>query len=360
MPEKTCYNSPMSTLRLRLFGLPHFEASGGEVAFGRRRALALIAYLAVTRQPQSRDRLLGLLWPDFDPSSARNNLRRELSLLNALAGAPLLDADRQSVAIAPSSSLWIDVEVSRQQLTYYFQMSGRFREAAELFTHTLERIKQRDLAGQYRTLRAQLACYKGWFYLRLGQFERTEATFLAGHNLYTKIGIPHLPPAGLERAYDEAIRLYEESLGLYRQLSDIGGLAAALGGLAKVRWASNQPQAAVDAYGEALQRAREISYLPLTLSLLAEMGAVFLEAGHRERGAELLAIAFYHPASGQEVRDRAKGILEQYNLQLAQPQVATAIDLTEPAAFAEVMAALPAELNAVVARYRSNEAPVVS
>ena len=33
----------------------------------------------VPRQPQERDALLALLWPEFDAPSARNNLRRELS-----------------------------------------------------------------------------------------------------------------------------------------------------------------------------------------------------------------------------------------------------------------------------------------
>lgn len=92
----------MSNLRLRLFGAPRFESDSGEIAFGRRKAMALIAYLAMTQQPQSRERLLGLLWPDFDPPSARNNLRRELSLLNAVLGGDLLRADRTVVALADS------------------------------------------------------------------------------------------------------------------------------------------------------------------------------------------------------------------------------------------------------------------
>jgi len=90
----------MSNLRLRLFGTPRFESNGGEIAFGRRKAMALIAYLAMTQQPQSRERLLGLFWPDFDPPSARNNLRRELSLLNAVLGGDVLRADRTVVMLA--------------------------------------------------------------------------------------------------------------------------------------------------------------------------------------------------------------------------------------------------------------------
>lgn len=89
----------MPSQELRLFGIPRIEEDGVEIAFGRRKALALLAYLAVMQQPQSRDRLLALLWPDFDPSSARNNLRRELSLLNALFGADLVHADRTSVSL---------------------------------------------------------------------------------------------------------------------------------------------------------------------------------------------------------------------------------------------------------------------
>jgi DNA-binding SARP family transcriptional activator len=70
-------------LRLFLFGTPRIEHHGQAVLLRHTKALALLAYLAVTGQPQDRDALLALLWPEFDAASARNNLRRELSRLKS-------------------------------------------------------------------------------------------------------------------------------------------------------------------------------------------------------------------------------------------------------------------------------------
>jgi DNA-binding SARP family transcriptional activator len=43
--------------------------------------MALLAYLAVTGSPHSREALATLFWPEHDQSSALANLRRELSRL---------------------------------------------------------------------------------------------------------------------------------------------------------------------------------------------------------------------------------------------------------------------------------------
>ena len=58
----------MPRLTIRLFGSPELELSGRPVETDRRKAVALLAYLAVTGIPQSRDALAALFWPDFDTS----------------------------------------------------------------------------------------------------------------------------------------------------------------------------------------------------------------------------------------------------------------------------------------------------
>jgi hypothetical protein len=45
----------MTALTLRLLGSPLIELDGCAVQLGRRKAVALLAYLALTRQPHSRD-----------------------------------------------------------------------------------------------------------------------------------------------------------------------------------------------------------------------------------------------------------------------------------------------------------------
>ncbi|MFN2220234.1 MAG: SARP family transcriptional regulator, partial [Anaerolineae bacterium] len=76
----------MPRLSLRFLGPPLIELDGQPVHLGRHKAVALLAYLALTRQPHSRDALATLLWPELDQSHARGQLRRTLSLLNRTLG----------------------------------------------------------------------------------------------------------------------------------------------------------------------------------------------------------------------------------------------------------------------------------
>ena len=86
----------MPRLELYLLGPPRVELDGEPVQIGRRKAIALLAYLAVTSEPHSRDSLAALLWPEYDQSSAPADLRRSLSLLNRSLGKGWLVADRET------------------------------------------------------------------------------------------------------------------------------------------------------------------------------------------------------------------------------------------------------------------------
>ena len=106
----------MPHLALYLFGPPRFELEGAPLEIERRKAIALLVYLAVTGQSYSRDALATLLWPEYDQSRARAALRRTLSVLNkALQGSPL-EIDRETVALKQSQEVWIDLDQFRQQL----------------------------------------------------------------------------------------------------------------------------------------------------------------------------------------------------------------------------------------------------
>jgi DNA-binding SARP family transcriptional activator len=61
----------MSQLALYLLGPPRLERDGVPVEFRYRKNIALIAYLAVTGQPHTRETLITLLWPELDPGRAR-------------------------------------------------------------------------------------------------------------------------------------------------------------------------------------------------------------------------------------------------------------------------------------------------
>ncbi len=82
----------------------------GEVALANRKALALLAYLAVeSKQVHSRDALLGLLWPDLPDADARNNLRVTWSQLRARLGDDFLLSNRIEMQFDPHSAYELDV-----------------------------------------------------------------------------------------------------------------------------------------------------------------------------------------------------------------------------------------------------------
>jgi len=74
----------MAQVMLYLFGTPRVAKNGASIELNLRKGLALLAYLAVTRQPQSRDTLATLLWPEKDQQAARSNLRRTVYELGQL------------------------------------------------------------------------------------------------------------------------------------------------------------------------------------------------------------------------------------------------------------------------------------
>jgi predicted ATPase/DNA-binding SARP family transcriptional activator len=107
----------MPRLSLRFLGPPIIELDGEPVHLGRHKAVALLAYLALTGQPHSRDALATLLWPELDQSHARGQLRRTLSLLNRTLGRQWLAVDRETAAWAGEAEAWVDVDVLRERLT---------------------------------------------------------------------------------------------------------------------------------------------------------------------------------------------------------------------------------------------------
>ncbi len=92
----------MSSLRLALLGPPRAELGGAPVLFDTRKALALLAVLAVRGEAQSRDALAALLWPEHDAAHAGGALRRTLSVTRTGIGPDALRLVGRSVELAPS------------------------------------------------------------------------------------------------------------------------------------------------------------------------------------------------------------------------------------------------------------------
>jgi len=76
----------VAELRIQLLGAPSIKAGRALIETDTRKATALLAYLAVSEQPQRRATLAALLWPDADEQKARGALRRTLSVLRGALG----------------------------------------------------------------------------------------------------------------------------------------------------------------------------------------------------------------------------------------------------------------------------------
>ena len=98
----------MAELRIALLGPPRVERDGAPIEVDTRKAIALLAYLAIHPGRHGRDAVAGLLWPEYDTEHARGALRRTLSTLNKAVGPGWLAADRTTVGFA-RTSFWLDV-----------------------------------------------------------------------------------------------------------------------------------------------------------------------------------------------------------------------------------------------------------
>ena len=97
-----------SDLRIFLFGSPRIEYRGHSIKLERRKALALVSYLACAEHRQSRDVLAELLWPDLDRDHGRSALRSALLALTTPVATNWIEADRMTVGLK-SDVVWIDV-----------------------------------------------------------------------------------------------------------------------------------------------------------------------------------------------------------------------------------------------------------
>jgi len=106
----------MARLSLSLLGSFQAVLDGRPITgFASDRMRALLAYLAVEAgRPHRREKLVGLLWPDWPEPSASTNLRNALSNLRkpsatGEAAAPVLLIDRETIQFSPAGDGWVDV-----------------------------------------------------------------------------------------------------------------------------------------------------------------------------------------------------------------------------------------------------------
>jgi DNA-binding SARP family transcriptional activator len=101
---------PAVSLRIQLLGPPRISVDGRPLVVDTRKAIALLAYLAIVDRPIGREPLVELLWPEADPDDGRGALRRTLSVLRTGLGGSWLAVDRRQVAVVREG---VDLDVAR-------------------------------------------------------------------------------------------------------------------------------------------------------------------------------------------------------------------------------------------------------
>ncbi len=232
-------------LQVFLFGLPRLVRNGEGVTVGRKKTLAMLAYLTITGQQHSRDVLATLFFPENDVESARANLRREIYWLGQALGKQLLSVDREKVGIYQPSLIWVDAIAFQEKLTFsrsHAHQSEDCIACQTVLSEAVDLYRGDFLAGfglpdslefedwqffQSEQLRQGLteALKKlGAWHIRKGEFVRAieytrqwlaidllnETVHQQLIQLYAWSG----QPAAALRQYQECARLLEEELGL--------------------------------------------------------------------------------------------------------------------------------------------------
>jgi DNA-binding SARP family transcriptional activator len=141
-----------------------------------RKAIALVAYLAIEDQAFRRDSLAGLLWPEHDSNQARGALRRTLSTLKKAMGGEGLVADRAAVGLAPNSvstdALTFETLIDQSSSPYE---AGDCDAALSLLERAIALYKGDFLAGF--SLRDSVD-FEDWQYYQAESYKRLMSTAL--------------------------------------------------------------------------------------------------------------------------------------------------------------------------------------
>jgi DNA-binding SARP family transcriptional activator/tetratricopeptide (TPR) repeat protein len=96
--------------KLYLLGQPHGERDGLSIGLSAKAA-ALLGYLALSNDPQPRERVLGLLWGESTEEAARKNLRNTLWAIRKDLGSEAIETAGDRLAL--DDGLQVDVRTLR-------------------------------------------------------------------------------------------------------------------------------------------------------------------------------------------------------------------------------------------------------
>ncbi|HUS13879.1 MAG TPA: BTAD domain-containing putative transcriptional regulator, partial [Chloroflexia bacterium] len=119
----------MSNLDLHFLGPVRFWHNGQPVDAPPAKATALLAYLAVTRTPQTRDTILALLWPESGADAARKNLRNILWAIRKGLGDDVLQTAEERLRLldAAAVDVWVVESAATEGQAAGADPAARFR-----------------------------------------------------------------------------------------------------------------------------------------------------------------------------------------------------------------------------------------
>jgi tetratricopeptide (TPR) repeat protein len=114
--------------------------------------------------------------------------------------------------------------------------------------------------------------------------------------------------------HQRAARLFREALALREEVGDRWGVAMARVHLGRVFAARREHDRARDHLLRALRIAWSLSITPIVVEALAELASLNLSEGDTHRAREILAAVIDHPAAPKPVRERARTLMGEENV----------------------------------------------
>jgi predicted ATPase/DNA-binding SARP family transcriptional activator len=118
--------------RLHLLGAFALLCEGKVIHLPTQKTQLLLAYLVLNPSPQPREQLAALLWGDASMEQASGSLRKALTLLRKALGQEVLLADRETIQINPSFTLWVDALDFQEQARQFLATSSPNPDGIEL------------------------------------------------------------------------------------------------------------------------------------------------------------------------------------------------------------------------------------
>jgi DNA-binding SARP family transcriptional activator len=181
-------------LQIRLLGQFDVRLDGKRILIPSRAGQSLLAYLVLTAgTPHRREKLGGILWPDFSDDAARKNLRHELwRIRKAIStqqptAADYLLAEELAITFNRQAEYWLDAaQLERPELDLGSLISNLSLYQGELLPGfyedwiVLERERVRGiLDAKMEQLLAQLISAERWMAVQ----EQAERWLSLGHTV---------------------------------------------------------------------------------------------------------------------------------------------------------------------------------